>query len=136
MARETMEKATICWGCQNFSKCSWSRGVPVENWEATPTEIINRNGKFVEIETSYCVHSCPQFKADTKQGATVRQIGDIVNKSMRTMFRWLADKEKTKRLRKMLKDKGYILHICKEIYDDTGNCFKTYYLERVEDESN
>lgn len=131
-----MEKETICWGCQNFSKCSWSKGVPVENWDATPTMVLNYDGKEnLHIVESYCVNSCPQFKADAKQRTSVREIAKIIGKYIRTVFRYLASKEKTLYLRELLKQKGYKLHICKEIQDDTGNCLRTYYLERVENES-
>lgn len=45
----------LCWGCQNATNngCSWSHKlIPVEGWDATPTEI------------SYEIRSCPQFIPD------------------------------------------------------------------------
>lgn len=129
--RKKAGKETICWGCQNFAKCSWARGVPVEGWDATPTKIRHCTNGNVEITSSYCVHSCPQFKADAKQRVSVKTIGDIVNKDKRTIFRYLADKKKRLYLRELLRDKGYILHICKDICDDYGNALRSYYLEKV-----
>lgn len=51
-------KQTICWGCQNYSKCSWAIGIPVKGWDATPTQKSDYK--------SYCVHSCPQYLAEKK----------------------------------------------------------------------
>ena len=56
---------SLCWKCSRStdSSCSWSRDfIPVEGWDAKPTE------RYSEVyKTSYCVRSCPQFKAhDTR----------------------------------------------------------------------
>lgn len=130
-----MSKETLCWGCQNFAKCSWSRGVPVENWDATPTEITQYNGKNDKIITkSYIVNSCPQYEADKKQLVYVKGIAQIVGKGVRTVFRYLENKGKKtniKNLRKMLEKQGYILHIHKEIFDDSGYMKNYYYLEKI-----
>lgn len=131
-----MEKETICWGCQNFSKCSWSKGVPVEGWDATPTKFIDKYGLSDPIEVnSFIVNSCPQFKADTKQRVSVSKIAKIINISPETIFRLSRNQCKRKYLRDLLKEKGYMLYIYEDICR-TGKCRNTYYLERVENESN
>ena len=122
-----MEKETICWGCQNFSKCSWSRGIPVENWEAIPTKFKDTYSHSDTIEQrSYCVLKCPQFKADKLQPTTIAELGKITKVSTRTMFRWLNSAEGSKRMLKRLKKKGYLLRV----FIDMGQ--NSYYLEKVE----
>lgn len=131
-----MKKETLCWGCQNFAKCSWARGVPVEGWDATPTKIVHCSKGEKVITESYIVNSCPQYKADKIQLANTRGIAEILNIDKRTVFRYLANKGKKanlKNLRKMLEKQGYILHIYKEVFDDTGYMQNHYYLEKIED---
>lgn len=130
-----MEKETLCWGCANYSKCSWSKGIPVENWEATPTKITNRDGGIPHTIDSFFVHSCPQYIADARQTTSVKQIATIVGKHERTIARLLVNKERTRHLCELLKEKGYILYICKEYYGNSGRFRRAYYLERVGNES-
>ena len=126
-----MEKETLCWSCQNFSKCSWSRGIPVENWDATPTIVKDNSNNVIKDIHTYCVHSCPQYKADLLQRKTVKEIAEVINKSGGTVFRWLRIRRETKRLRQMLIAKGYKLHVYKEICDDKGKAQTEYYLEKL-----
>ncbi len=126
-----MEKETLCWSCQNFSKCSWSRGVPVENWDATPTIIKDNSNNVIKEIHSYCVHSCPQFEADLLQRVSTQEIAGVINKSRNTVFRCLKTRRETKRLREMLAAKGYKLYIYKEVCDDYGNAVTEYYLEKL-----
>ena len=127
-----MEKETICWGCQNYAKCSWSKGIPVENWDATPTEIIDVYGteRAPRVVKSFCVHSCPQYLADRKQEVSVEDISKIIKISPRTFFRWIKSKKSKYKIKQKLKDKGYLLHI----YRFEGR--SQYSLEKVADESN
>lgn len=65
MAVKGILSDSLCWKCSRStdSSCSWSRAfIPVDGWDAEPTE------RYSEVyKTSYCVRSCPQFKAhDTR----------------------------------------------------------------------
>lgn len=52
-----MEKETLCWYCEKYSNCSWSRKFkPIENWVA----------KYSKTTDSYIVLKCPQFKDDSR----------------------------------------------------------------------
>lgn len=112
-----MKKETICWKCQNFAKCSWSRGIPVENWDATPTirkEI--EDGEEI-ITRSYCVNSCPQFLEDVLVEKEIEEITKMLGISRRTFFRW----KKTNELVDQLKEKGYLF----------SQRNKRFYLEKI-----
>lgn len=65
MAVKGILSDSLCWKCSRStdSSCSWSRAfIPVEGWDAEPTE------RYSEVyKTSYCVRSCPQFKAYDKR---------------------------------------------------------------------
>lgn len=119
-----MRKETLCWSCQNFAKCSWARGVPVENWEATPTRFIDRcKGKEDKIVESYIVHSCPQYLADKIKRSSRKEIGELIGVGERTVNRHFEDPIKSKRLLKKLEKKGYKLRVFS--HDDR------YYLEKI-----
>lgn len=122
-----MEKETLCWGCQNYSKCSWSRGIPVENWEATPTTFIDKYGNAEDDGTievhSFVVHKCPQYIPDTIQKTTINEIAKIVGVNKRTLYRHFQDTEKSKEILKRLREKGYKLR--------TYACSPYYWLEKI-----
>lgn len=122
-----MKKDTLCWGCANYAKCSWSKGVPVENWKAEKTII----GNSTSIVESYCVLDCPQYQAEKKQQTSVKEIASLIGKSPRTVFRLLERKGTTQGLRKKLREKGFILYICSDIVNDEGDTMRTYYLEKA-----
>lgn len=116
-----MEKETICWQCQNYAKCSWYNGIPVENWDATPTQIhYLRHGKPYTVH-SYCVHKCPLFVADRLQEVRVDQIAALLGISTRTFYR-ISKNEINERL----KEKGFKMHI-HDLYEEKPS----YYLERI-----
>lgn len=119
-----MKKETLCWRCQNFSKCSWSRGVPVENWDAEPTVVQDWSDGVLEEIHSYCVNSCPQFKSDIAGTQTnIVEMAKILDVSVRTLFRELARSEA--RVKKAFEAKGYKLTIYK------AYVLKTYYLNKI-----
>lgn len=119
-----MKKETLCWRCQNFSKCSWSRGVPVENWDAEPTVVQDYSSGVLEEIHSYCVNSCPQFKSDVAgEQTTIEEMAKILGISARTLFREL--KRSETRVKKALEAKGYKLTIYK------AYVLKTYYLNKI-----
>ena len=104
----------------------------VQFGDATPTKYVDKCGGYDDIVIqSYFVHSCPQYKGDPKQMVYVRDIAAIINKSERTVFRYLTTKRTRLYLRELLKEQGYILHICKEICNDCGEGARTYYLEKI-----
>lgn len=131
-----MKKETICWGCQNYNKCSWAKGTPVKGWEATPTVIVNDYGNRVEKVESFCVHNCPEYLPDRKQKYTAEEIGNIIGLKKNSVVTYARDRQRRLHLRQMLKEKGFLLHIHKEINDDSGKIKRSYYLERVANESN
>lgn len=66
MAIKGILSDSLCWKCSRStdSSCSWSRSfIPVEGWDAEPTE------RYSEVyKTSYCVKECPMFKAYETDG--------------------------------------------------------------------
>ena len=119
-----MSKETLCWRCQNFSKCSWSRGKPVKGWDATPTIIKNWNGKGYDKTESFIVNSCPQFVCDVVGIRTsIEAMAEILGISERTVFRWVASNRAS--LLNKMKQKGYKLTIYKP------NIKNYYYLSKI-----
>lgn len=94
-----------CWNCKNFSTCNWSYGKPIEGWEA------------IKTRESYKIINCPQFEVDSYDGSgkvfdvngyrqvSAVEISNIINKSTRTVFRYLC--KETGKLNKLLNEKGY-----------------------------
>lgn len=116
-------RATLCWSCKNCGLCSWCKdSVPIKDWDAIPTHFDKYD--------SYIVVQCPQFNPKDKLPTTIEEISKIVSKSIRMVFRYLETRAKTFRLRELLREKGYTLHICKEI-DDEENSLRYFYLEKV-----
>lgn len=101
------QKDTICWDCQNFMRCSWAHGKPVEGWTATPTIVRDREGDF----KSFIVEECPLFKEDAKKGVTIFEIAQILGKTRGTIISALRTRGGTIFLRGWLKEKGYKLKI-------------------------
>lgn len=99
---------TLCWNCQNFTKCSWSRGIPVKNWVAIPSR-----------KNSYKVIDCPQFLEDKIWGVTKPELVDILEIAKSKL-----DKISEAKLANLLLQKGY-----KFCFRDSGT--KTYYIERI-----
>ncbi len=62
MAKKCDEQ--LCWKCKKATGgCSWSAFfVPVENWVATPTVIIDDEGEI----RSYKITACPLFEKDDR----------------------------------------------------------------------
>ena len=75
------EKETICWECANYSRCSWSVGIPVKGWTAKPTRVVNIISGYPHIMDSFLVEACPQFEADRKRRVVAKEIADIIGKS-------------------------------------------------------
>lgn len=119
-----MKKETLCWRCQNFSKCSWSRGKPVKDWDAEPTVVQDYSSGVLEEIHSYCVNSCPQFVSDVAGKETNgKEMAKILGISESTLYRELKRSEIS--VQKMFKEKGYKLTIYK------AYILKTYYLNKI-----
>ena len=118
------EKETICWDCQNYSRCSWARGIPVKGWKATPTKIKNVTDGRLRVVDSFLVEACPHFKADKKRRVLVKDIAVMLGMGERALYRFMQRKGRG-RLGELLKEKGYKLHVCK---DEELNL---YYLEKL-----
>ena len=75
MEKRKMSKETLCWTCQNFSKCSWSEGVPINGWKAKPTKVKNKNenGILTHID-SFLVEKCPEYEKDKMYKTTMKYI--------------------------------------------------------------
>lgn len=122
--RGYQEKETICWGCQNYSSCSWADGIPVKGWKATPTEFVDSFNGDTYITHSFLVERCPQFKADKKRRTTVKGIGTIIGKGEATVLRIFANKG-VEAVADALKEKGYKLHVYKM------DKRRQFYLEKI-----
>ena len=120
------EKETLCWECQNYSRCSWSRGKPVKGWKATPTVIVNRNnyGDKAHVTHSFLVEACPHFKPDKKRGVLFVEIAEILGKTERSAYR-LKQEKGIGRIKDLLAEKGYKLHVCK------GEEQNSYFIEKI-----
>lgn len=122
-----IEKETICWECKNYAKCSWKDGIPVKNWKATPTIIVNKNVGGEKVETpSFLVEQCPQFVQDKWQ-VTAGEVAKICGICRRDFYR-LSKEEIIERL----KEKGYMLYIYDLNEDKKGKAKKScYYIEKI-----
>lgn len=120
------ENATICWSCGNCTKCDWSKGIPMEGWEATPTKIKNispSTGK-VYYTDSFCVRKCPQFKEDVRK-VTLFQISQIIKEPNYKMHDYIKSEKGLERLRIKLLEFGYKLHIYRL------KTKREYYVEKL-----
>ncbi len=126
---EGQKEQTLCWSCKNFSKCSWSFGVPVKGWKAKPSKYYERNGKrpyvLIEVE-SYLVLSCPQFAEDARR-TTRAKLCELLGKEERWVRRQLA--LDGSEIHELLKEKGYKLIVCREFAQK--NARRTLYLEKI-----
>lgn len=120
-----MEKETICWNCRNYSRCSWSRGKPVKGWKATPTKVENVIDGYLHVVNSFLVEDCPHFKPDKKQRVYFADIAKIIGTTTRYAYR-LKEVKGIGRLKDLLQEKGYKLHVCK------GDERCEYYLEKID----
>lgn len=118
------EKETLCWGCENYSRCSWADGIPVKGWKATPTEYIDKWGGVVRVVHSFLVEDCPQFVADKKRLTTAAEMGAILGKSA-SGFRLLLKRKGFKFVAADLKEKGYKFSVQKE------GRKRAFYLEKI-----
>ena len=104
---EIPDEETLCWGCQNCTRCSWADGIPVKGWEATPTILRDCDGDF----SSYLVTKCPLYKEDTKKYVTTDDIAKVLGKTKATVSNALRTRGGTIFLRGWLKEKGYKLQV-------------------------
>lgn len=107
MSCEEKKKETLCFSCQNFTRCSWANGIPVKGWEATPTIVQDRDGDF----SSYLVTKCPLFKEDEKREVTQAEIAQILGIGRWSVKDMLSTQGGTIFLRHLLKKEGYKLLI-------------------------
>lgn len=113
-----IKKETLCWECYwATGGCSWADEFkPVEGWTAIPTELTG------EDYTSYCVTSCPKFKADDRRFIKVAELAKIFDISERQFYRLM--KESPELVKAQLKRKGYNLIII----DNEGK--RNYYVRK------
>ena len=110
---------TICWTCQNFSKCSWSNGVPVRDWEAE--KVMGWYGT-----ESYIVKKCPEYKEDKQMPIQLAEIEKIIDLPEWKIRRCISN-EKQVQIKELLKQKGYKLYV----YEDE-KCKYKCYIEKLE----
>ena len=110
---------TLCWRCQNYSTCSWSRGKPVKGWKAEKVVIDIRQGYPIN---SYRVTKCPEFKQDKVYYVTGREIAEILGLAKSTVSHLL--NRRREYVESELKKRGFKLH---SFEGDFG-----WYLEDVE----
>lgn len=119
------EKETICWDCQNYSRCSWSRGIPVKGWKATPTKFKDVcGGKETVIVNSFLVEDCPHFKPDKKRRVLFKDIAKIIGVGERKAYR-IKQRKGVGRIKDLLAEKGYKLRVYK------GEEKNQYYIEKI-----
>lgn len=100
------KQKSICWICQNFSSCNWSRGKPIKGWNAKPIKI--KNVGFPPTDT-FIVSECPKFKMDEIIDVSLNDIAKILgiessDKVINTMRRH------PEKINNLLKEKGYELY--------------------------
>lgn len=113
------KKNTLCWECRNFSKCSWSKGKPVEGWVAKPTTI--KNGNYPDIET-FLVLECPKFIPEKFSSYSYKEIGEIIGKGREYVATLLS--KNPYELEKLLREKGFSL---KRFVGNAG-----WHLEKID----
>lgn len=110
---------TLCWKCRNYANCNWSKGKPVDGWNAEKILIRNNDGLTVR---SYRVKDCPDFVQDKVFYATCSSIASIIGENnVRTSH--LLNRRRDI-IDKMLHKKGYRLR--------TFEGDKGWYLETIE----
>ncbi len=96
-------KETICWTCKNCTKCSWSKGIPVEGWKAEKTVVhVSKTCSY----GSYLVKKCPEYIQDDKIKVTDSNLAKLLNITFNN-FRNTSLAE----IRRLLSEKGYKLYI-------------------------
>ena len=93
-----MIEKTLCWKCKNSVKCEWSKGKPIDDWNAEPVMITNKDGtKF----KTFFVRDCPQFEQDDLIRVSYKEISEILGETREHNNRTLAQ------INVKLKDIGY-----------------------------
>ena len=122
-----LSNETLCWDCQNATRCSWADGIPVKGWEATPTIVYDRDGDF----NSYIVTKCPLFKEDTKRSVTTAEIAEITGKSHGVIiYSFRAGRGGTAFVRRWLEEKGYKLRVF-EIANKNGVIKREFIIDKL-----
>lgn len=123
------EKETLCWKCANYSRCSWSDGIPVKGWKATPTVIHDQDKEY----ESFFVEYCPLFKKDKKEETTTEGIAEVLGCTKWVVTRALRAHGSTVKLCNRLKEKGYKLHFGIVPLKSGGNR-REFVLEKIDRE--
>lgn len=110
------KQRTLCWSCQNFSKCSWSKGIPVDGWKATKTIIYNAYGNVYAPIESYCVHECPQYVEDEILEIGLIDIAKILELSQMQALRLSRNRPKELKARMLLKGYEFVDHDKRDKY--------------------
>ena len=120
------KKETICWDCQNCTRCSWADGIPVKGWTATPTVIHDYEG-YID---SFLVEKCPLFKQDDKKKVTIEEMARILGRGVNGVTRYASGKGGRIFLRSGLREKGYKL-IVNEIVLKGGKTKHEFILKKL-----
>lgn len=108
---------TLCWTCQNYSKCSWSKGIPVEGWKAK--RVVRRY--LYEKDVSYLVYKCPQYLEDEEKEISLKELSKLIGIEYHIASRRLI---RTPNVLKLIAStKGYELYIYDELDDGNKKCY-------------
>lgn len=120
------EKETLCFSCQNCTRCSWADGIPVKGWEATPTIVHDCDGDF----GSYNVTKCPIYKEDEKKEVTRGEIAQLLGVKHWRVVDMLSTQGGIIFLRHFLKKKGYKFIISRVIMRN-GKEKREFMIEKI-----
>lgn len=109
-------KEQPCWSCNNFSRCKWSYGFPIENWVAEKSKY------------GYHIKECPEYEKEELNGfrpIRVSEMAEILGMSIRKVFNRLASSPQ--RFIKLMRERGYEL----KIYKEDNEQYHYYYIKEI-----
>ena len=121
-----MKEETLCFSCQNCTRCSWADGIPVKGWTATPTVVCDCDGNF----NSFLVEKCPLFKEDTKREVTVAEIARILGKTHGTVVNALRTRGGVIFVRGWLREKGYKFLVFENVQEN-GRVKREFIIDKL-----
>lgn len=129
MGQECFEKQqeTLCWDCQNCTRCSWADGIPVKGWTATPTVVRDYDGDY----KSYIVTECPIFKKDDKREVFISEIGEILGKTKHQITRYLRGRDGVAILNELLRKKGFVLYVFPRVEGEDGKARREFIIKKL-----
>lgn len=120
------QQETICWDCQNSTRCSWADGIPVKGWTATPTVVHDYDGDY----DSYMVTKCPLFQKDTKRRVFVEEMAVMLGKTSGQIIYAVRSAGGREALQGWFEEIGYKLRINK-IRNRDGREKHEYIIEKL-----